>query len=390
MCLCADWILNCDMVPDVAAALAAATPTAAQLFGSPAVHAGTPGPITERPLQGMDSLFWMTSPGVANNMHFDVNWNYLVHAHGPKRVLLAPPRDAHRLQLYPRAHPSLRSSPIDLRTDWAALRAERPMLADVSFLAADLQPHDVLFIPPFWLHFIHVGSRPATSYSFFSTCVECEFLQARLPPPRHPAEGTLRMHALLHAYFGDARTADVLGRWGVSVPHAEPLDRAADGADAKVADAEEDGGLDLGPTARRRAHTPNDVGGSSGAAAQRFVTVDLLRRSYRATPEMAAQFCAHDVAPKRRAQPREPCPDPPAFFNSVSATDADQVRQLVGDQWRWGERLRTAVPDRGVAAIILQAEVEDLAYHMWGPLHACEMMERCVAASLANKAGSSS
>ena len=95
-------------------------------------------------------------------MHFDVDWNYLVHAAGPKRVLLAPPSDAHRLQLYPRAHPSLRSSPVDLRLDWPSLLSERPLLRNVTFLEAELQPLDVLLIPPFWLHFIEVGPQPTT------------------------------------------------------------------------------------------------------------------------------------------------------------------------------------------------------------------------------------
>ena len=92
------WILRTDEVPDVAEAFQKATPHPKSAFAGPDLRARRVSPVTGQPLQMVESLFWMTSPGVANNMHYDNDWNYLLHASGPKRVLLAPPEDAWRLQ----------------------------------------------------------------------------------------------------------------------------------------------------------------------------------------------------------------------------------------------------------------------------------------------------
>ena len=375
------WILQCAEVPDIAAALDSASPSSTSLFASPYVQAGTISPITEQPMTDMSQLFWMTSPGVANNMHFDVDWNYLVHAYGPKKVVLAPPSDAQRMQLYPRAHPSLRSSPVDLRIEWPSLLAERPMLANVSFLEAELQPMDVLLIPPFWLHFVHVGHGPATSFSFFSTCTECEFLKKRLPQAKAPAEAVLRIHAILHAYYGDGDAADALAGWGLPMQYAPPLEEEADGGAALADDDDDDAeSLDLGPTAKKRQAPSTRGGKGGGGGARRFITEDLLRRSYRATPEMAQQFCPHDD-PTRRPPKPERCPEPGLFLQSVGAGDQQMLRGLVANQWTWAERVRRIVTERAVASIILLAEVEDLAYSAWGPTRACVMMERCIAST---------
>jgi hypothetical protein len=412
------WILKCDEVPDVAAALRAARPSARAAFGSPALQSGARSAITHEPLQEMDTLFWMTSPGVANNMHFgactgrqpapppwpprpmpvevarrpsvagsnrtcaDSDWNYLIHGAGSKRVLLAPPHHAEHVALYPRAHPSLRSSPIDFRRDWSALVAERPSLANVTFLEVALRPRDVLLIPPFWLHFIHVGmDGPATSYSFFSTCVECEFLKRRMARPNTPAEALARSLALLHSYHSDTTAAATLASWGLALPAREPATDAAD-ADASLAHAAADahgddgGGLDLGPQAKRTTLAPSAVEATSGRA-RRMVVVDILQRSLRGSPAVAKMLCAHDEAASRvkRAAPRRAaCPDVPA----VRHKQGEQLRALVTSQFDWAERMRRQPAEHGVAAIIIQSEVEDLAYHAWGPLHSCEMIERCL------------
>ena len=364
------WILRMDEVPDVAGALSAARPSVRAAFGSPDLQAKRRGPVSEAPLTHMDSLFWMTSPGVANNMHFDVDWNYLIHAAGPKRVLLAPPSDAHRMQLYPRAHPSLRSSPIDLRLDWPSLVAERPLLRNVTFLEADLQPLDVLLIPPFWLHFIEVGTQgPATSYSFFSACAEGEFLSARVRPPRTPAEALMRMLAAFDGYFEDELAANHLTAWGAQWrPHRKPQEE------------QEEDMLDLGPTANRA----EPVATANGGAALHFLSQDILSLSLRSNPQMASMFCSHapDLDARRGSDARSrgsACPDPVAHLRRMGKADAAEVLTLVSAEGQWAARLRDVVTDRAIAGIIMQAEVEDLAYHAWGPLQACAMIERCVA-----------
>ena len=48
-----------------------------------------------------------------------------------------------------------------------------------------------------------------------------------------------------------------------------------------------------------------------------------------------------------------------------------------------GNRVRTVVTDRAVSDIILQSELEDLAYYAWGPVDACRMLEQCIVPKLA-------
>ena len=372
------WILKSDMVPDIDAALREARPSVRDAFGSPALQARTVSPVTAQPLSQMNINVWVTSPGVANNMHFDVDWNYLVHASGPKRVLLAPPKDAQNLLLYPRAHPSLRSSPIDLRqTDWNKLLAERPSLANVSFLEVELQPRDVLLIPPYWLHFIHVGDdAPATSYSFFSSCLEGEFLHARIPSPRNAAEGLARSLSLLNAFFADEKAAATLSEWGLNIPLARPVEEdGVEQEEEQEEDEDEEGMLDLGPNARRK--KPASAATTAVGLARRFVSDNVLSKSLRATPEMARIFCAHDEKPARARRPKR-CPEPGQQLGRMSAEDARAFREVIHHQHLWADHLRRLVSDRAIRSIIAQSELEDLAYHAWGPKDSCEMIERCI------------
>ena len=58
----------------------------------------------------------------------------------------------------------------------------------------------------------------------------------------------------------------------------------------------------------------------------------------------------------------------------MGKADAAEVLTLVSAEGQWAARLRDVVTDRAIAGIIMQAEVEDLAYHAWGPLQACAMI----------------
>ena len=49
-----------------------------------------------------------------------------------------------------------------------------------------------------------VGLLVCAGLPFFSACVECEFLKARVPPAQSDTEALLRLLAAIDGYYGDA------------------------------------------------------------------------------------------------------------------------------------------------------------------------------------------
>jgi len=216
---------------------------------------------------------------------------------------------------------------------------ESPALLNATFFEVpNLEPGDVLLIPPFWLHFIHVApTAPATSYSIFSTCEECEFLKAKVPrPTAGPPEALSRILGLLHGAFGGAPLARTLEVWGLS-------------GVAKV-------------VRRPGGPMPSD---DDASRSRTMLAEFVLRRSLRATPHVSEIFCSVPV-------PR--CPKPPELQNGGPLPYA----QALGSQWQWAEAVRATVKDEHIAMTILQSEIEDLAFGGWGPKHVCSAIERCI------------
>jgi tRNA wybutosine-synthesizing protein 4 len=75
-------------------------------------------------------------------LHYDVMSNVLCQIRGSKRLLLFPPADVQYLNFAPGAS----SSSVD------AFDLSSPELESTSPVEAVMQPGDVLFLPPLWLH----------------------------------------------------------------------------------------------------------------------------------------------------------------------------------------------------------------------------------------------
>lgn len=174
------WIMSSSDVSSIGGPLNRSTPTLKTLFGSPML--GKISNVTGEPHSTLSAHLWLASPGLSNNAHYDAHWNYLVHVSGPKRIFMAPPKDAWNLHIYPRFHPGLRSSPIDLRRPWDDVIAEFPSAGNARIMEVDLLPGDILLIPPFWIHATDImkGSEPSLTYSFFSDCAESAAARARI------------------------------------------------------------------------------------------------------------------------------------------------------------------------------------------------------------------
>ena len=187
------WLLKSSDVPALERAFAGSAPRIAELFGGPA-H-GAPGPVQGVPLTQMACNVWLASPGLANNLHYDVHWNYLVHGAGPKSVLLAPPADAWRLAIHPRLHPSRRSAhrpapavgrdPDVWRSSAREAAARRPV-------RAGRRAHPAVLAP-----FISVGPDAPRWASRSSLTAPSPRLRARAPPPRRRPRARARRRDLV-------------------------------------------------------------------------------------------------------------------------------------------------------------------------------------------------
>ncbi|KAL9089302.1 MAG: hypothetical protein Q9159_002603 [Coniocarpon cinnabarinum] len=97
--------------------------------------------VTER----MHSNPLRISGPVAMWLHYDVMANVLCQIRGTKRLLLYAPREVSNLQ-FPPGSSSSKLIP------WTEDHGLSPSLRDVPALEANLEPGDVLFIPPLWAH----------------------------------------------------------------------------------------------------------------------------------------------------------------------------------------------------------------------------------------------
>jgi hypothetical protein len=137
------------------------------------VEAGMNGAL-ERTLspneEGIDDeiwtpMLWISHPGVVAQTHYDTQHNFFIQLEGMKRMhIMAPSTD---VSLFPNIHRSYRQSQISLEryNSSEALRLDFP-----SFFSSEhsnkngnksgklpvwevlVQPGDVIYIPPFWLH----------------------------------------------------------------------------------------------------------------------------------------------------------------------------------------------------------------------------------------------
>jgi len=93
---------------------------------------------------------WFGRPGQFSPLHFDPYHNMLCQVHGEKQVMLFPPSDTQYLYQFPEPQHSNTSQVIDPRGD---AHESWPKLQHTSPQVTELQPGDVLYMPPKWWHF---------------------------------------------------------------------------------------------------------------------------------------------------------------------------------------------------------------------------------------------
>lgn len=103
---------------------------------------------------------WMGSKGAYTNAHYDSVHNFYLQIYGTKRFFLFPPAALEELYLFPRVHPNARQSRIDFNVppDAEYMRRHFPKFIGNSEegpmrgFVIDLQPGQLLYLPPGWFH----------------------------------------------------------------------------------------------------------------------------------------------------------------------------------------------------------------------------------------------
>lgn len=112
---------------------------------------------------------WISSKGLATQLHFDSDHNVFVQIVGKKRWLLFPHHQTHRLSPFPKISVKWHKSRLSMYDPPAAVLAKHPDVFEALSYArcVDLSPGDVLFIPGFYWHFVE-GLSTSISLSTWS------------------------------------------------------------------------------------------------------------------------------------------------------------------------------------------------------------------------------
>eukprot|EP00048_Salpingoeca_helianthica_P018396 m.241855 g.241855 ORF g.241855 m.241855 type:complete len:539 (-) comp24853_c0_seq1:248-1864(-) len=97
---------------------------------------------------------WVSPANTHTPGHFDLFHNFYVQLHGRKRFLLWPPESSPYLYLHPVLHPCGRATQVDLLS--GTHDANFPLFSPdrIAPIVADLEPGDVLYLPPLWFHYV--------------------------------------------------------------------------------------------------------------------------------------------------------------------------------------------------------------------------------------------
>jgi len=108
---------------------------------------------------------WLSGPDIGPWWHYDQDHNFYVQVAGTKRFILIPPWETPNMHLFPQIHPRNHKSQVDFdHPDFTTT----PNYAHVNeAYLAELQPGEVLYIPPYWWHHVrsHVRSVSLASWS---------------------------------------------------------------------------------------------------------------------------------------------------------------------------------------------------------------------------------
>eukprot|EP01129_Flabellula_baltica_P014309 TRINITY_DN6819_c0_g1_i1.p1 TRINITY_DN6819_c0_g1~~TRINITY_DN6819_c0_g1_i1.p1 ORF type:complete len:551 (+),score=101.05 TRINITY_DN6819_c0_g1_i1:37-1653(+) len=132
--------------------------------------------------------FWVGRTGIVTQTHFDESYNFFYQVRGRKKFILSHPSNYDKVVFFPHLHPSSRQSQMLLKNDlsYDVSNTKFPKIDQLNTIDAYeviLEPGDLLYLPPFWLHHV-ITLEDSISLTFWSQNdlpAESAFLELPLP-----------------------------------------------------------------------------------------------------------------------------------------------------------------------------------------------------------------
>jgi hypothetical protein len=98
---------------------------------------------------------WLSEAEVGPPIHYDQDHNFFVHVSGSKRFVLFPPWEWRNLHAFPRIHPKWHKSQVEFDGPNLTVTPDYPK---ATAYIAELNPGEVLYVPPYWWHHVRAHS----------------------------------------------------------------------------------------------------------------------------------------------------------------------------------------------------------------------------------------
>jgi len=141
------------------------------------------------------NVFWLGQPNTTTSVHYDLQHNFVTQVRGTRRFMIYPPSASFSLVPHPYHHPRFRQSQLYYAETGGSSFWGRTTKEPV---VADLEPGDLLYVPPFWWHRVESNSKgPSIQVNTWSPSDEesafIEFVSSMPPTLVKNLWGTYRM-----------------------------------------------------------------------------------------------------------------------------------------------------------------------------------------------------
>ena len=142
-----------------------------------------------------ETNLWIGFENATATIHYDANINFFQQFYGTKKFILMSPEYWHQLKVYPRIHPSDRQSQIiDIKQ----------FIRDngVKYYEFNVHKGDMLYIPPFWFHYVKTITNYSISLNMWSSSHELILFQNQILTNalKYAKELSLKRHDLMHTF----------------------------------------------------------------------------------------------------------------------------------------------------------------------------------------------
>lgn len=109
-------------------------------------------------------FMWLSGPDIGPWWHYDQDHNFYVQVAGTKRFMLVPPWEYKAMHLFPQIHPRNHKSQVDFDHPDFGTTPNYQNLSEI--YVAELEPGEVLYIPPYYFHHVRSHTRSVSLASW--------------------------------------------------------------------------------------------------------------------------------------------------------------------------------------------------------------------------------